>query len=493
MLQSIRVRLTAWYAGALALFMTIFALGGYVFVARATGARIDEALRETAIDVARALQAERRAGTPSGVAILSVMREFRLGQASVAVLDYRSGTTVIAFELEPEPPERHDHATLPSPPDFGGVLRAAPSEPAFATIDAADAPLRVYTFPYQFGVRPLVVGAAHSLAARQRTLQEARTALAIGAPLMLLLATLGGYILARTSLHPVSSMAEQAARIGAGTLHERLPVGNTRDELGLLAAVFNELLGRLEAAFERQRRFMADASHELRTPLAIVGGEAELALARDDRSPEELRTSLDTIGQESARMRRIVEELLLLSRAGTGEQPLSRGPLYLADLVGDAARAVRTLAARRQIAVALEVKGDLPFIGDEQLLHRMVVNLLDNAIKYTPPGGRVAIAAERRGTEYVLEVADTGPGIRAEARERIFDRFFRVRGAGTEAGTTGGAGLGLAIVRWIAEAHDGRVALTRAVGGSTFTVSLPAPGDEGSAHSSAARPTAVAH
>ena len=474
MLQSIRARLTAWYAGALALFMVVFAVAGYAFVAQATGARIDEALRKTAGDVVRALDAEIARGVPGGVAILRVMRQFRLGDAAVAVLDLRSGAAVVAFETAPAQADGAVRDAPPAPPRFGTVLETAPARPAFTTVSAGDGAasrMRVFTLPYLVDGHTVVIGAAQSLATQQRTLREARTALAIGAPLLLLLAVAGGYALARTSLSPVADMAERAARIGAGTLHERLPVGNPHDELGRLAAVFNELLGRLESAFDRQRRFMADASHELRTPVAIVGGEAELALARDDRSAGELRAALGTIGEEAATMRRMVEDLFLLARADAGEQRLEPTELYLADLAADAARSVRTLAARKGITVTHESQGDLPARGDEALLRRLVLNLLDNAIKYTPVGGRVTVVSERRGEWNVVEVTDTGPGIAPEIQPRIFDRFFRHERAG------GGAGLGLSIARWIAQVHGGRLELVRSdATGSTFAVELPAGG-----------------
>ncbi|MGH7718702.1 MAG: hypothetical protein ACREON_07660, partial [Gemmatimonadaceae bacterium] len=217
MLQSIRARLTAWYAAVFAVFATVFAVASYSFVARATGARIDESLAETVGAVIDELEAELATGESTAGAIISVMREFRLGDAAVAVFDRATGATAIAFETEPEPTGRHRRA---APPDYRAVLRAAPAEPAFATVRAPGAPVRVFTVPYRFGGRHLIVSAAESLAGQRRTLREARTALAIGAPLILLAAITGGYALARKGLNPVALMTVQAARIGAGTLHE---------------------------------------------------------------------------------------------------------------------------------------------------------------------------------------------------------------------------------------------------------------------------------
>lgn len=485
MLTSVRARLTAWYAAAFALFELVFAVAGYAFVARAARARTDEELVRTAAAVATALDAAQRAGASPGRAVPAVLDLFRAG-AAVAVLDRPTGAALVAFELPSAAlpsrnPDWRRRFAPPAPPDFARVLNAAPGTPAFVTLRAPGAPVRLYTAPYRYGGRPLTLGVSQSLAAQRRTLAEARAALAVGAPLMLLAAVLGGYALARRGLSPVDAMARRAAHISAGTLHERLPVREPGDELGRLAAVFNDLLGRLEAAFERQRRFMADASHELRTPVAIIAGEAELALGREDRDAAALRAALATIGQETRRLQRIVDDLFLLARADAGERPRATEELYLADLVGEVAHAVRTLAARKSITLTERVEGDLPMRGDTGLLRRLLLNLLDNAIKYTPAGGAVTVSAARRGGEYVVEVADTGPGIPPDERERVFERFFRGEpgGRGAESDRRGGAGLGLAIARWITEAHGGRLALTRSgAEGSTFTAALPAPPEE---------------
>jgi heavy metal sensor kinase len=310
---------------------------------------------------------------------------------------------------------------------------------------------------------------------------EARDAFLVAIPLVLAVATIGGYALARKSLRPVLAMSNQAARIGATTLHERLPVVNERDELGRLATVFNDLLGRLDRSFHQQRQLMADASHELRTPVAVMCGEAELALSRADRSAEEYREALATIHGEGRRLRRIVDDLFLLARANADDQPLVLTELYLDELTGECVRAMQALAVRREIRLVYEPGGELPFRGDEALLKRLVMNLLDNAIKYTPAGGHVTVTAGRRGERYRVAVADTGPGVPAELRERIFERFYRAYPADSRNGAadTGGAGLGLPIARWVAEVHGGRLELARAgAGGSEFVVDLPAPAEE---------------
>jgi two-component system, OmpR family, sensor kinase len=293
--------------------------------------------------------------------------------------------------------------------------------------------------------------------------------------LMLVVATAGGSLLARKSLEPVSAMAEQAARISATSLHERVAVPNPRDELGRLAGVLNDLLERLDRSFEEQRRLMADASHELRTPVAIISGEAELALSREQRSPAELHAALERVRGESNRLKRIVEDLFLLARAEAGDPIMVPHEVYLGEVAADSVRAVRSLAERKSVTLAFTGVEDLPFQGDEALLRRLFVNLLDNAIKYTPAGGDVTLSAERQNGDYLVTVADTGPGIPPEAQPHIFDRFYR-SDRDRRASATSGAGLGLAIAAWVAQTHGGSVSLEQSgTAGSRFAVRLPAP------------------
>jgi heavy metal sensor kinase len=271
-------------------------------------------------------------------------------------------------------------------------------------------------------------------------------------------------------------MSTQAGRIGADNLHDRLQVANPQDELGHLAQSFNGLLDRLDQSFEQQRRFMADASHELRTPVAILCGEADVALSQPSRSPEDYRASLDILRGEAKRLKHIVEDLFTLARADAGQYPLTLADFYLDELVTECSRSVRTLAAAKQITVRCDASKEMPIRADEALLRRMIMNLLDNAIKYTPPGGSVAVVWGVQDSQYRVAVSDTGEGIPSELQPRIFERFFRadkVRSRSESDG--GGAGLGLSISRWIVQAHGGQLELTRSdKGGSTFTVLLPA-------------------
>jgi heavy metal sensor kinase len=274
----------------------------------------------------------------------------------------------------------------------------------------------------------------------------------------------------------VVTMSAQAGRIGAENLDKRLAVKNSKDELGQLALSFNDLLDRLDQSFERQRRFVADASHELRTPVAILFGEADVTLAQSTRTTEEYRESLSILRGEARRLKHIVEDLFTLARADAGQHPLMLTDFYLDELVAECARNVRTLAGAKQLALHCETPREILIHADEALLRRMIMNLLDNAIKYTPSGGTVRICGGEKDSEYSISISDTGPGIPAELQPRIFERFFRADKVRARAESDGGgAGLGLSISQWIAGAHGGRIELTQSdENGSTFAVFFPA-------------------
>jgi signal transduction histidine kinase len=285
-----------------------------------------------------------------------------------------------------------------------------------------------------------------------------------------------GWFLARKSLAPVVAMSEHARRIGAENLEERLPVANPRDELGRLALTFNELLSRLSAAFSQQRQFMADASHELRTPVSVIQTATSVALDIEHRDESEYRSVISTIDRQVRRLGRIVEDLFRMARADSGRYVLQPRDFYLDELLIETAQAAAVLASPKGISIETPDLSELPYRGDEDLLRQMISNLLDNAIKYTPPGGRIQLGLEARDQDYAISISDSGPGIPAEAQPHIFERFFRVDNAhGADSNGSGGTGLGLSIARWVAEAHRGRLSLKHSdERGSTFVAVLPA-------------------
>ncbi|MGH9221842.1 MAG: sensor histidine kinase, partial [Vicinamibacterales bacterium] len=326
-----------------------------------------------------------------------------------------------------------------------------------------------------FNVEYTIV-AGTSLEPTDEELESLRGILVYLVPLSLVVVGIGGWFLAGRSLSPVVAMADRARQIGVENLSERLPVANPRDELGLLAETFNSLLSRLEGSLIQQRQFMADASHELRTPVTTARTASSVALQQPTRSEGDYRETLAIVEQEMVRLSRIVDDMFTLARADAGSYPVRRMPMYLDEVVDEVVRALRVVAKTRELSIADECLRPAPFTGDEDLVRRLILNLIDNAIRYAPSGTAVRVALDRAGDHYAISVSDDGPGIPAEIQPRIFERFYRVDAARTHA-SDGGAGLGLALARWIARVHGGDVTLAASSRlGSTFVITLPAPG-----------------
>ncbi len=489
MFESVRARLTIWYTGVLALVLVVFAITVYLLLAQLATQRTDSSLAESADSfaaISTSEQSDERAGTGDNT-VVDAVREFRFVDRSFKLYD--KAHRIVAASDSPGN-ERSNRsrkgAQIPTGPVPASLLGDAERlGKAYATLPEVGGDsdgFRAFSRPIKLNGREYIIVVMRSLHDQDEMLGQLRLTLFVSIPLALLVAGLGGYFLARRSLAPVTRMSDKAARIGAANLHERLPVSNEGDELGRLAQVFNDLLARLSESFEQQRRFMADASHELRTPVAVVRGESEVILSRAERTPEDYRESLEIVHDEGRRLTRIVEDLFTLARADAGQYQIHESEFDFDEVVGDSVRAMRTLAAKRKVEVRHESSGELPFTGDELLIRHMIINLLDNAIKYTQPGGRVNATSMRHEAEYVVTIADTGTGIPLAARPHIFERFYRVdsvRGRGKDidldhAGS--GAGLGLSIAHWIAEAHHGRLELTRSSdAGSTFVATFPAP------------------
>jgi heavy metal sensor kinase len=403
------------------------------------------------------------------------IQEHRFRDTVYAITDQTGKVILTSLEApSADEPPRAARKVLSSPSFQGFLDSSLRSDRLFAHIPVTEAGYRGFARRFQAKGKSYTLIILQSLHPQKEMMEEAGTVFAWLIPIAILLASGGGYFLARKSLAPVVAMSSQAGRIGAANLHERLAVHNEKDELGHLARSFNSLLDRLGESFERQRRFMADASHELRTPVAILRGEAEVALSQQARSLDEYRESLSVLHQEAERLTHIVEDLFTLTRADAGQYPLQPRDFYLDELVTECVHSARTLALAKKITLTFDGASESPIHADESLLRRMILNLLDNAIKYTPEGGRATVACRRQGDEYILSITDTGTGIPVELQPRIFERFFRADEARSRSESNGGgAGLGLAISRWIAEAHQGRLELTRSDSkGSTFTATL---------------------
>ena len=314
-----------------------------------------------------------------------------------------------------------------------------------------------------------IVQVAMSLKNVEATQSSFLLTLLLLAPVALAGSALGGWFLARRVLTPVDAMVDAARRIEAEDLTKRIPALSSDDELGRLAAVLNDMLARLEGSFGAVRRFSADAAHELRTPLTILKGEIEVAL-RSSQAPAEIRQTLASCLEEVERMNSLVEDLLLMARMEGNALSARPRPVNLAEVVEDAAPALSELAVRAGNTLTVAAAPPLWIEGYDSLLFRLVFNLAENAIKYTPAGGKIEVALQQQNGSAILEVKDNGPGIGAEAQEHIFDRFYR----GDPAREGSGTGLGLALVRSIVQLHKGQIRLSSVVGeGSCFRVTLP--------------------
>lgn len=280
----------------------------------------------------------------------------------------------------------------------------------------------------------------------------------------------GAWWLAATSLRPVREVIDQAEEIGANTLGRRISAHAEWREYHRLVEVLNTMLGRIDAAFEAQRRFTADAGHELRSPLTALRGELELALRRE-RSPEEYRRVIDSALEETERLSNLAQNLLTLARSDAGVMQPRRERIDLADRARSTVGRIGKRADERNIRLEVNARGRTTGYYDPELIDRLIWNLLDNAIKFSPPGGRVDVSVTADDGMAVLEVADSGPGIEEEALDSLFDRFVRGDASRTR---VEGSGLGLSIVRAIAVAHGGSVtAENRPAGGALFRVRLP--------------------
>jgi heavy metal sensor kinase len=290
-------------------------------------------------------------------------------------------------------------------------------------------------------------------------------------PIAVLVSVIGGFALARKSLQPVDELARAAERITAQNLDQPLPIPHPHEEIGRLAATINDMTRRLHDTFARMSQFSADASHELRTPLTVVRGEIELAL-RSSRNPAEYRRVLETTLEEVLRMGTIVENLLLLAKADQKSYQAHFTEVGLHELLEELVEDGEVLAEHKKITLKVARAVPVTIVGDKVRLRQLFLNLLDNAIKYTPEGGRVTLAVEQQNGSALFRVEDTGIGIPPEETAKIFERFYRVDKARSR--ELGGSGLGLAIARWIAELHRGTITVSSRLNeGSVFTVVLP--------------------
>jgi heavy metal sensor kinase len=441
---SVRARLTVWYTAVLAILLVVFSAAVYLIVRGSLSRQMNRELAGEFTVLAGEIgeeQADIRELEPEGSSkLFQIFHEGKLSLQSD--LFQKSG---LAADL------------------------SAPAVRSRSVRSASGARFRVRSGPLKNGY---FLSVALDEKIYRSSLRTLLLILVLALPFALLLSAGGGSLLAGRLLRPVAVMARTADRIRAENLSDRLPVGNPEDEFGRLAAVFNRTLARLEDAFERLRRFTADASHELRTPLAALQSVGEVAL-QEDLDAEAYRDRIGSMLEEAARLTRLVDSLLLLTRADRGSVPIARKDQDLSALVEKAVEDLRVMAEEKGQGLTMEIDRGLRAAVDAEIFRRAVVNVLDNAIKYTPRGGAISVSAKERAGEIVIAVGDSGPGIPDEYQDKVFDRFFRVE-TDRSGSFPGGAGLGLAIAKWAAEANGGRIELESRQGpGSAFRIVLP--------------------
>lgn len=465
--------MTLWYTGVLALVLIAFCSSVYYLLNNKLHQRLDAEVRTTLEGVARLLEYELAEGETEQQAVHSALSEHYFPNQAAAIFDAQGhllSEKVLADSHRAELPANLSQVSE--------TIQLSTLSRKFKTENDG---IRVATQRVKIAgsgkIYLVVVSQPLGLLSDEMTILGEILLAAV--PLALLLAALSGWFLARKSLSPVVVMSESARRISAENLEERLPVANPRDELGQLAATFNEMLERLRSSFLQQRHFMADASHELRTPLSVMKTAATVILEKPQREESEYREALAMIDRQAIRLTRIVEDMFTLARADAGKREIKLRDFYLDELVAETSHAAAVLAEQKGVAVECSITQETPFRGDEDLLRQMILNLLDNAIKYTPSGGKIRLRLSQTSFGHVITVADSGQGIPAEAQPHVFERFYRADQARTrsEQVNGSGAGLGLSIARWIAEAHSGSLNLVHSDDtGSLFSVSLPITG-----------------
>jgi heavy metal sensor kinase len=460
---SIRWRLTLWNTLALAVVLLGFAALVYALLAGALYEQIDRRL------LAGYQQLERD----------EHLKTDRDGRVRHWIDDLWKHERVVAFVYDTQGEVRAQTPGIDNVPKAPG---AAAGGPQFQTLAVTgQGRQRAATGRMRLGDDEFDVMLLAPLDEADHELGELLTALTLAVPAALVASVVLGYLLARKALAPVDRLRRSTHEITAERLDRRLPVANPRDEIGALARTINEMIGRLERSFAEVRRFTADASHELRTPLTVIRTEAEVAIAKSPGAMEQNQL-LGSILEECDRLTRLSDQLLTLSREDAGVVRYIREPVDLTALVADAVDTLRPLADSHGLELRCAPLAPTRVSGDAGRLRQVFLNVLDNAIKYTPEGGRIEVGVETKGSDGLVTVRDTGIGISAEHLPRVFDRFYRVDKARSR--EQGGTGLGLSISKSIVTAHGGRIELTSVPSqGTTCVVTMPLadPKDDGRA------------
>ena len=450
--HSVRLRLTMWYVAAMVVVLGVYVFGVYIFVSRNVSDSLDDRLRADFYWAAATVDEG-----PDGLIMPFPQIDLLLEEESPWVQVWSADGTALLLSNE-------EARRRPLPES---QALAAQGADMIVSIPTSGVPIRVLSRRSYIVDRPVTIQVARSEASMREELRELSLILMFGLPVGVVIAGLGGYTLARRALAPIEEMTERARSITAERLSDRLPVAHPEDEMGRLASVFNETLGRLEASFDQMRHFTTDVSHELRTPLTAIRSVGEVGL-RGHRNEASYRSIIGSMLEEVDRLAQLVDRLLALSRAGT-HHAFSLDAVDLSSLAEDVASHLGVLAEEKGQTLSVE-KGGAPWArADRVVLRQALINLVDNAIKFTPPAGRVRLRLTETPSLAVVDVIDSGPGVPPEARDHIFDRFYRIDG-----NEAVGTGLGLSLARGGVEAIGGRLTLEQSgPGGSTFRITIP--------------------
>jgi two-component system OmpR family sensor kinase len=443
--MTIRQKLTLYWAAVLAAILLIAAASVFVTFSRQQWGALDAALMEEADTSASAIT---RLGDAAAVSIVRrLSRERDLGPHKRVRL-IAAGTVLADFGSPQAQLPAIDGIRRPGLFDGNGTYRYA-------------------VMPFSIGDRPALLEDGVDATPVRASIARLRTSLLVLTPLLLLVSVAGGYWLAGRSLAPINSLAADLARIDPRQLSHRIPVGTARDEVARLSVSINALLDRLETASRTERRFLSDAAHELRTPLTVLRTGLEVELNRE-RNPQQLRQALQSALRETEALCASADQLLAMARLG-GEAFAQRVPVDLGKLVNEVIEAVEPLIGARHLTIEAQTGSGVVVNGNRDHLRRLIVNLLDNAIKFAPQNGRIAATLHPNEHRAIFTVSDNGPGIPEDDLPYIFERFFR--GAGQK---TAGSGLGLSLCREIVRLHHGEIsARNDPGGGAVFMVELP--------------------
>lgn len=451
---SLRFRITAWYFTTVACLLAVFGLGAWFAMRMSVVQAVDRTLRMRVAGVYGFLK-DQTAGRDE---VLEELSEQSLLGRGGPLLEVRDQSGALLYR---------------SPALRGSSIQTGDSESVqIAATEAGGLALRAASQRITANGHTYTISVAEAMDPYRESMRQFGDALLISAPLALILASLGGFWMSSRALTPVDRITREARSISVGNLARRLPVPSAKDEIHRLAATLNEMLDRIDREVKRMMQFTADASHELRAPLALIHTAAEFSLRRA-RTPDEVLAAMRKILRESERTAHLVDDLLLLARADAGTDQAPFAPTDLAALASDAAEQAALLAEPKHIELQAEIAPAPVMVdGDEEALARLLLILLDNAVKYTNQGGQVTLRLRAAGGHAEVVVSDTGVGIGEADLAHIFDRFWRADQVRSR--ETGGTGLGLSIGRWIVERHRGDIRVTSAPGrGSQAFVRLP--------------------